>query len=420
MSHLQPSSFYIPGETERRTNNQIRVNPVARSISPLQSHFGGERLDLSQSRINQDSIYSYTPGLQPHTSRLNSTPQRATTALDSQQGSANLAPRQLVSPGDFRFKDFGHNDSAASKQLGSTDSSRRQSRYSPLRRVYDESRSPSVISHLNTSINEALRAQVDGDGQVKKFAAAFEQVTASNLGKLEDFLDSLQRRLRKMNQASQRAIIDKFELEKLHEDERYFMKKSELALQWIHDLRRRIEDREMIFRALHKQSLSKRPVSDYLSKKAQEIETDNEREKESLQVRLDMFSREHRELESEIQNLDRVIKAKENEWVIRDHQHTVQLEQEARDEMNKQSYQIVLQHFKAQANNPAFAKPRAQLEELLAIRNHYERQFEEAKLLASEDALRKEISRLEKVLAAKGAPSKNGDYSYQHRPGKRF
>lgn len=317
-----------------------------------------------------------------------------------------------VAPESFKFKEL--NETVTSKNYSNADSSQKMSRYSPLRRQYDESRSPSVISHLNTGINEQLRRLAGGDEQVAKFAAAFRALATANEAKLGDFMAGLQLRLAKLGDAGQRGLLERLESEKLREDQKFFGKKAELAARWTAEVRKKLEDREMIFRALNKQSLSKRPISDYLNKKAQEIEEDNARDRAAFHRKLEVLTRELREVEQTVGALDVQIKAKENEWVIRDHQHTVALELEARDEMNKRSYDIVLQRFRDNLANPAFARQSQQLAELLDIRRYYEKQCEEAKLFANEGELRKEIARLEKLKSTQEASSKY-DYYYQPR-----
>lgn len=414
--NFYPSTAYGPLDNSSISNSQVaRANPVARSISPLQTKLGREQLNTSQSRISNNPAYgfnNYAPP--PSTLRLNGTPFKSSSITESQQSLSHSIIGGLVAPDGFKFKDL--NESIASKQysqMSLADSSQKMSRYSPLRRQYGDSKSPSVISHLNTSINDQLRQTIAADKQVNKFALAFKQLTEANDAKLTEFMVGLKARLSKLSDAGQRSLLERLEGEKLREDMKFYGKKAEMAARWTAEVRKKLEDREMIFRALNKQALSKKPISEYLNKKAQEIEADNERDKNAYNRKVEMLTSELRDAERLIESLDVQIKAKENEWVIRDHQHTVALEHEARDEMNKRSYEIVMKHFKDHQAKPAFAKPYQQLSELLNIRNFYEKQYEEVKFFSNEAELRQEIARLEKIKSEKESASK---YDYHYLP----
>lgn len=408
--------FYRPGDSSILSNSTVRENPLNRSLSPLQVKLGLDRIGTLQRSVGEPSNFGYNNSninVPPGSLRLNTSPFKGSSIIETPQSVATPHQGQRVAPASFKFKDISETSSIFSKQHSQSESIK-QSRYSPLRRPYDESRSPSVISHLNTTINEQLRAAVDSDRLIASFADSFASVVAANAEKLQAFLDNLQSRLAKMKTESQREVVERMELEKLNEDQRFFEKKTKMASRWTAAVRSKLEDREMIFRALHKMAAARRSPVDYLDKKAAEIEAENARERESGARRLEIMNKEVRESENVIQELDRVLKSKENEWVIRDHQHTVALELEARNEMNRQSYEIVMKYFRANQHNPEFVKPTQQIAELLRIRDYYENQLQEAKLYANEQELRKEITRLERLKASRDSASRMG-YFYKHR-----
>ena len=82
-------------------------------------------------------------------------------------------------------------DSNLSKSRIEAEESRRMSRYSPLMRKYEDSKSPSVISHMNSAINEEIRQKVHSSFEVTKMASEYQRLVASNKHKLEAYLNSL-------------------------------------------------------------------------------------------------------------------------------------------------------------------------------------------------------------------------------------
>lgn len=299
---------------------------------------------------------------------------------------------------DIRFKDTSE---LSSSRYGT---SSKQSRYSPLRQVYDESRSPSVISHMNTGINELLREQIKVDEEITTLNTAYQSITRANSTRLEEFVSNLKDRLCKLSDQF-KGILETLEIDKLDSDKELFDAKTKMAGRWIQDLKGKVEDREMTFRQLYKINQKNIPghrAEEYLSKKATEIEAENVRMKESLQTRKNVYDREAHELEQRIAELDRQLKEKESEWIIKDHQHTVFIEQEAREEMNRQSYELVLKYFEQYKNNSQeYSIANKQFQELFAIWRFYKDQYEEARLMTDEKALYEEIQKLERFKAEK-------------------
>lgn len=317
--------------------------------------------------------------------------------VDENQGSRQN--HNKIDTNSIIFKDS--NDASASRHDTIVS---KQSRYSPLRQVYNESRSPSVISHMNTSINESLRQSINADKEVTRLSTAYAGITDANVAKLQQFVANLLNRVEKVSGARQKATVSELEIDKLNRDMGFFNRKTEMARRWLQEMRSKIEDREMTYRQLYK--ISKQPGgltkgADYILKKAVEIESESVRMKDSLKVRKDLYDRELNELETEANDLDRKLKEKDMEWIIRDHQHTIMLEQEARDEMNSRSYRIVLEHFRRHQNNSKFGQIYGQLEELIKIRQFYKDQYDESKLLSDEKMLSMEVKRLESIKAAR-------------------
>jgi len=286
---------------------------------------------------------------------------------------------------------------------------RRVSRYSPLLKTYDVSRSPSVISPLNTNINEELRQKLDLEGITDKLAKEYEDILTGNEKLFHDYLKSFEDRLSRMKSLPQRALLETMEGHTLQEDQRHFDKKTQMFKEWVGDNRKKIEDCEMIYRNLYKHANNPKQLGLFFTRKSAELEADNAREENYWKRRMEILTKELQETEAETKRVEALLKEKETEWVRYDHQNTLAREREARQEMNSHSYKLILKYFDLYSNDPSFARAGAKVRELVSLREFHKKEYEDALLFNDEQKLKEEIARLQTVVEAAEA-GKNRAY----------
>jgi hypothetical protein len=276
--------------------------------------------------------------------------------------------------------------------------SRKQSRYSPLNRPYNESKSPSVISHLNTAINEEIRSKIKVDEETESLVKKFEDLMDSNKKKVHSYLDDLELQMFRFKTEAEKTAFEKIEMREVVLGEEVFCKKKKLSDDCIQSLRKKIEDRELIYRAIHKHAKYPKQLNQFLQKKTAEIQSDNKREQDQLKRTTDLLRSEERALKRQLDHFDQELTEREKDWAVHNHQLMVRAERVGREEMTGQSLQIILKYFQLYSRDPKYAQVGDRIKELIAHRDYYRQRLEEEKLLHDETRLLLEVDRLEREL----------------------
>ena len=308
----------------------------------------------------------------------------------------------INSGNNLRFKEPQQmDDSSNMRSRIESQSSHRQSRLSPLNRPYNDSKSPSVISHMNTTINDEVRNKIRVDGETERLLMKYNEIVDRNREKFIEYVKGLEDRLQRMNDMKEREVTELLEVETLGLSELNFRDKESKYREWVGEMRKKVEDREMIYRSIYKQEKNGRQLDAFIRRKGGEIDNDNEREEDVLKKKVEVLRYEERDLKREIDGLERELKQREGEWVVSNHRMMVEAEKTGRREMNEMSYGVVVKYFDKYMGERNFDEAGRQIKSLLGQRDHYKRQCEEEELIHDENALRNEIKRMEDYLAAR-------------------
>ena len=314
----------------------------------------------------------------------------------------HAAHHEAPKPLQMRRQEQQQREASISNSRIDSSASRRVSRYSPLMKVYEEGRSRSlVISELNNRINEEVQQRVGAEDLKKQLVEKYERLLESNQRKLQEYVDATDLKCKKQcRRAEEREMLERLEVEKLHEDEEMFRRKKQMLDRYVEDVKRAVEDKEMVYRMLYKNRGS--VVEEYLRKKEEEVRGDNSKKLEWMRKLTHVLASEEADVKERIAAGEGVIGEKEKMFLAADHQHVLLKEQAARYDMHAQSYNVVMKYYlQYQHINDKYLHYHLLLQDLLRQRAQLHDLLQQHLLLANPSALQRAVNDIKALLRSR-------------------
>lgn len=277
-----------------------------------------------------------------------------------------------------------------------------RSKYSPSLKHYDQSRSLSAISHMNSNINEELREKIDIVGLVDRLISEVEPKIQQKHIKLINYIDDFSKRKKalsfKKDSEEQLKVMEERELKLLEKEEFSFLERKNLTELYIKELQEKMEDREIIYRAIYKQISNPQTLDKFLYMKSQEIERENKKVKEECEREIKDLEYTEKHLDKKRRYLDENLTEEEAKWLHKKHQMILRYEEEGRSKMAEKAHEVLLNFLRENVMEQGFIEKEAEFVKWIKKWEENKKKIEQAEIFSNRVRLQEEIYKMERRL----------------------
>lgn len=278
----------------------------------------------------------------------------------------------------------------------------KRSKYSPSLKHFDQSRSLSAISHINSNINEELREKVDITGLVDQLIGEIEPKLQQKHVKLMNYIDDYVKFMKsfgvKKNAEEQMRVMEERELKKIEKEEFSFLERKNLSDVYIKKLQEKMEDREIIYRAIYKQMSKPRNLERFLEMKAKEMERNNDKVKNECKREIKELRLKEKDLDRKKRYLEDNLAEEEAKWLHMKHQMVLRYEGEGREKMSEKAHDVLLKFLRSNVMEAGFVEKEKEFVKWIKRWEKRRERMKQAEIFSSRVRLKEEIYKMEKKL----------------------
>ena len=269
----------------------------------------------------------------------------------------------------------------------------------------------SAISHINSNINDELREKINVSELVERFVADLRPKLDERYTKLVSYVEKFSKKVKMINfknsegdmpqgesASSKIRYLEDQEIKMIEREEYGFLERKNLIERNIKDLQDRIEDREIIYRAIYKQMTNQRTLNRFLEMKTKEMERENKRLKEDCEREISILKAEQKNLGYQKEGLEGRVAQEEAKWLHQKHQAILDYEKKGRIQMSEKAHEILIKFLRGNSMEERFRDKEKELVAWILKWTQAKKEVEEAEILADRGKLMKEIERMESEL----------------------